>query len=85
MLLRWSRDGKEVFYTTPEGYLVSVPIRTLPSLEVGKPVELFPLPAKGWRAFDVAPDGRFLAAVPTVSYATEPVTVVVRGTGALPE
>jgi Tol biopolymer transport system component len=85
MLLRWSRDGKEVFYTTPEGYLVSVPIRTFPSLEVGKPVELFPLPAKGWRAFDVAPDGRFLAAVPTVSYATEPVTVVVRGTGALPE
>ncbi|HWC64757.1 MAG TPA: hypothetical protein VG777_01645, partial [Thermoanaerobaculia bacterium] len=84
-LLRWSRDGKEIFYTTPEGRLVSVPIRTSPALEVGKPVDLFALPANGWRAFDVAADGRFLAAVPTVSYATEPVDVVVSGTGKLPE
>jgi dipeptidyl aminopeptidase/acylaminoacyl peptidase len=85
MLLRWSRDGKEIFYTTPDGKLMSVSVRTSPSLQVGKPVELFALPPKGWRAFDVAPDGRFLAAVPTVSYATEPVDVVVSGTGALPE
>ena len=85
MLLRWSRDGKEIFYTTPDGHLVSVPVRTSPALQVGNPVTLFALPAKGWRAFDVSPDGRFLAAVPTVSYATEPVAVVLSGTGKLPE
>ncbi|HKB70622.1 MAG TPA: protein kinase [Thermoanaerobaculia bacterium] len=84
MLLRWSRDGKEIFYTTPNGSLMSASVRTSPSLEVGNPVKLFSLPAKGWRAFDVAPDGRFLASVPVVSYATEPIDVVVSGTGGLP-
>ncbi len=84
MHLRWGRDGKEIFYATPDGHLVAVPIQTSPVLRVGTPATLFALPAKGWRAFDVAPDGRFLAAVPTVSYATEPVAVVVSGTGALP-
>ncbi|HET9793268.1 MAG TPA: protein kinase [Thermoanaerobaculia bacterium] len=85
MLLRWSRDGKEIFYTTPDGHLVAVPVETSPALRVGDPATLFALPAKGWRAFDVSPDGRFLAAVPTVSYATEPISVVVSGTGSLPE
>ena len=84
MLLRWSRDGKEIFYTTPDGRLMSAPVRTSPSLEVGNPVKLFSLPAMGWRAFDVAPDGRFLASVPVVSYATQPIDVVVSGTGELP-
>jgi hypothetical protein len=43
-------------------------------------VSLFSLSAEGWRAFDVAPDGRFLAAVRQVSYAAAPLTVVVNGT-----
>ena len=76
VVLRWSRDGKEIFYTSPDRRLFAVSVTTSPSLEVGTPRMLFSLPADGWRAFDVAPDGRFLAAVQQVSYATEPLTVV---------
>ena len=78
-LLRWSRDGKEIFYTSPARRLIAVKVTTSPRLETGAPVELFSLPAEGWKAFDVAPDGRFLAAVQGTSYATAPLTVVVNG------
>jgi len=78
-LLRWSRDGKEIFYTSPARRLLAVKVSTSPRLEIGTPAELFSLPAEGWKAFDVAPDGRFLAAVQGASYATAPLTVVVNG------
>ena len=59
----WSRDGSEVFYLSPERQLMSVPVRTTPSLSVGKPVALFTTKEDAaWDSFDVSPDGkRFLA------------------------
>src|SRR5262249_17266405 len=42
-LLRWSRDGNEVFYTSPDRHLFAVPVRTSPSLEGGEPSALFTL------------------------------------------
>jgi Tol biopolymer transport system component len=80
VLLRWSRDGKEVFFTSPDHRLFAVPVKTSPSLQIGAPAALFSLPAEGWRAFDVTPDGRFLAAVQHASYATAPLKVVVNAT-----
>ena len=77
VLLRWRRDGKEIFFTSPDHRLFAVPVATGPSLQIGAPSMLFSLPAEGWRTFDVAPDGRFLAAVQHASYATAPLTVVV--------
>jgi Tol biopolymer transport system component len=74
--LRWSRDGMEVDYTTPDNRLVAARITTSPSLRVESSSTLFPLGAEGWQAFDVMPDGRFLASVPTVSVANEPLRVV---------
>ena len=82
-LLRWSRDGSEVFFTSPDRKLFAVPIRRSPSLQAGDAAALFALPAEGWRAFDVAADGRFLAAVQRVSYASAPMGVVVNWTEGL--
>jgi serine/threonine protein kinase/Tol biopolymer transport system component len=79
-LLRWSRDGKEIYYTSPDQRLFSVSVRTSPSFQIGAPVALFSLPAEGWRAFDVTADGRFLAAVQHVSYQSAPLAVVVNWT-----
>ena len=75
--LRWSRGGQEIYYTSPDRHLFAVSVKTTPTLEIGIPRMLFSLPAEGWRAFDVSSDGRFLAAVQQVSYATAPLEVVV--------
>ena len=84
--MRWSRDGREVFYVTPGGSFVSVPVRTRPTLEVGRPTVLFEISERVGRAggashallgFDVSPDGkRFLAIVPEVIAEEQPMTVV---------
>jgi Tol biopolymer transport system component len=85
-LLRWSRDGRELFYLSADRQLISVPIRTTPSLQIGSPTNLFSVKEKGWQTafgnaescFDVSPDGkRFLASVPVVVADKLPLTVVV--------
>jgi len=78
-LLRWSRDGKEIYYTSPARHLFAVRVGTTPRLTIETPVVLFSFAGEGWKAFDVMPDGRFLASVPVASYATAPLTVVVNG------
>ena len=75
-LARWSRDGRELLYLSTDRRLMSVPVRTAPTLQVGSPVELFKLSGKPWRAFEVAPDGkRFLAVVPDIIAGEQPLTV----------
>ncbi len=74
--VRWSRDGREVFYTTPDRRLIAARVTTTPSLRIEGSTTLFSLPPEGWQGFDVTPDGRFLASVPRVSAATEPLSVV---------
>ncbi len=76
--LRWSRAG-DLLFVSDDRHLVSVPIRTSPSLEIGKPVDLFVLPEKSvWEDFDVSPDGkRLLAVVPEVNADELPLDVVV--------
>jgi eukaryotic-like serine/threonine-protein kinase len=79
-LLRWSRDGGEIFYTTPDRKIFAAAVRTSPTLQVAEPTPLFSLPGEGWRAFDVTADGRFLAAVQRVTYGTSPLAMVVNWT-----
>ncbi|HYK42333.1 MAG TPA: protein kinase [Thermoanaerobaculia bacterium] len=85
VLLRWSRDGSEIFYTSPGQQLFSASVATSPSLQIGAPRLLFSLPPGGWRAFDVAADGRFLASVPQSSYATQPLRVALNWTSEVPK
>jgi Tol biopolymer transport system component len=78
-LVRWSRDGRELIFTSADRRLISVPVRTSPALWLGTPVVLLPITGRaGWTAFEPLPDGkRFLALVPEVIAADLPLTVVV--------
>ncbi len=79
--VRWSRTG-EILYLSPDRRVMSVPVRTAPSLEVGSPTPLFTIPGKQpWINFDVTPDGsKLLAIVPDVVADELPMTVVVNWT-----
>ena len=61
----WARGGREIFYHTPDGTLVSVEVRTTSTLETGSPKPLFRLGAGNTNGnyLDVTADGqRFLIA-----------------------
>jgi Tol biopolymer transport system component len=85
--LRWSRDGRELFYISPEERLISVPVRTSPALELGTATTLFSLQSERGApgalnngtssVFDVSPDGkRFLVVLPEILGDRFPITVV---------
>ena len=79
-LMRWSRDGRELLYLSADRQIISIPIRTHPSLQIGEPKMLFELKGYVWTAFDISPDGkRFIAAVPEIVANELPLTVVVNG------
>ena len=71
----WRRDGQELFYRSPEGNLMAVPIESVASsLRFGSPKILFPIPSD---AYDVTVDGRrFLLYVPSRGLDSEPLTVL---------
>ena len=80
---RWRRDGKELFYLSPDGKLVAVNVIGGPIFKAGVPESLFQaLVVRGRREavsdvlrWDVTPDGkRFL--IDTVKTASAPLTVV---------
>ena len=76
--LRWSSSG-EILYLSDDRRMMSVRVRTAPSLEVGAPAALFSIPGKwSWVNFDVSPDGqKILAIVPEVVAGELPLTAVV--------
>ena len=85
--LRWSRDGRELFYISSDQHLISVPVRTSPALELGAATPLFLLREGGAdtgaldrgisSGFDVSADGkRFLVVFPEVVGDALPLTVV---------
>jgi hypothetical protein len=75
---RWRRDGKELFYTTLDSTLMTVPVQAIPnSLIVGEPKPLFKIAGRAG-TYDVAPDGqRILALPPAGDDAAPSMTVVV--------
>jgi len=83
---KWRRDGRELYYLALDGNLMAVPIKeTKPDqpFEAGTPITLFQTSlavsrtnSPRDRRYDVAPDGRFLIAMPA-SGGAEPVTAVV--------
>ena len=60
----WRQDGRELFFMTLGGQVMSVAIRTSPTLEIDTPKPLFTtnlVPSEGWSQYSVTPDGqRFL-------------------------
>jgi serine/threonine protein kinase/Tol biopolymer transport system component len=75
---RWSRDGRELYFLSPDRHLMAVPVRTRPELALGAPAELFALPGRRiWKDYDVSVDeSRFLAIVTGVLGDEQPLTVV---------
>jgi Tol biopolymer transport system component len=78
IMARWSRDGHEIFYLSPDRRLVAVPIvRTTPTIELGPPVTLFTVATRSWVGFDVSLDGKsFLALIPDLVAAEQPLTAL---------
>ena len=84
-LLQWGRDGRELFYLAADGRLMSLPLRTSPSLATGTPVALFKVEGKPWLSFALSSDGkRFLAVVPEIAADEQPMTVVLNWTAGIP-
>jgi Tol biopolymer transport system component len=85
---RWRADGRELFYLTPTGMLMTVTLKPGPRLEAGVPEPLFQTPitnvALGIDQYDVTGDGqRFLVLAPTSNARQTPITVVVNWTAGL--
>jgi len=83
---RWSRDGKELFYFTPDSTLMSMSVSTKGgTFQPGIPKSLFRAPVLGgtgggtgiaWR-WDISPDGqRFLINTALEDAAAAPITVL---------
>ena len=73
----WRRDGREVFFVSPQRMLMTVPVNTDRRMELGTPAALLRLPGNG--VYQATPDGRFLVAVPEEAQQS-PIHVVVNWT-----
>lgn len=78
---RWSRDGREIYYLSPDGVMMAVPVDSAGSRPVfGRPHALFKTPIQVSSAVDqfaVGPDGRFLLSRPLADPDQEAVTMIV--------
>jgi serine/threonine protein kinase len=90
---RWSRNGKELFYFTPDETLMAVDVNTTGgTIQLGVPKPLFRAPVLGgtgggasnsWR-WDISADGqRFLINTSLEDTATSPVTVLLNWQNAM--
>jgi hypothetical protein len=87
------RDGRELFYRTPDRKLMAVAIRAGTTFDAGMPKELFELPPEppAWiqggldqRVYAPSADGqRFLIGVPVGEEPSTPITVVLNWTAGL--
>jgi hypothetical protein len=84
--VRWRGDGKELFYVTADGMLISVAIDADRTFESGAPQRLFQTMFRGGvsASYTVSPDGkRFLMNVPPGVEDLTPITVVLNWTALL--
>ena len=77
--LRWSRDGKELFYVEGET-LISVSISLQPSFSMGRRRKLFSIPelaaTHGPQRYDVSPDGKRFVTLEMVETGSHEIRVV---------
>jgi hypothetical protein len=80
---RWRGDGKELFYLSAEGKMMSVAVKTGASFEAASPVALFqthrrqPISAQDVFSYDVSRDGqRFLIATKADEATAAPLSVL---------
>ncbi len=74
---RWRADGKELFYDSPDGTLMSVAVTAGATFRPGIPQLLFRTPAAWFSEADATSGGaRFLVAIPVQQTTSQPFTVV---------
>jgi len=78
---RWNRNGRELFYVSPERQIMSVPVVTKGTFSSGTPIVLFQSSIKphasDWFQYDVAPDGNRFILVSQRDPVGEPIQVIV--------
>jgi hypothetical protein len=86
---RWSADNRELFYVAPDGWIMSVPVKTTEPIEPGVPVRVI-RPCGGIQigagayAYDVAGDAaRFLAICASPSSNPSSITIALDWSAAL--
>ena len=75
----WSRDGRELFYVSPDNKLMAVDVKTSPGFEAGAPQALFEMRLRSvvGRRYDVSADGkRFLVNATIGEVKSNPITLV---------
>ena len=73
-LVGWRWDGKQLWYSRPDGTVMGVDLSMSPAFRAGEPVPLFKVPSS---TIAGATDGRrFLLAVPSKRSTQVPITVV---------
>ncbi len=85
---RWRRDGKELFYLSPEGKVMAAEVRAGSAFDAGIPRSLFDLPSGSAEFerldYDVSADGqRFLVNAPAGKKAPSSITLVQNWTAGL--
>jgi Tol biopolymer transport system component len=80
---RWRRDGRELFYLTPGGAMMSVDVKTATGFESRSPVTLFqthprqPISAMDFFTYDVTADGqKFLVNTKVDTVNSAPLSVI---------
>ena len=85
---RWRRDGKEIFYLSPDQRLMAVSVRSsTTALEISTPAPLFDVrvpSGNGYiQQYDVTGDGQRILVNTVVEESQEPITVVLNWTAGL--
>lgn len=87
---RWRKDGKELFYMSPDSKMMAVSVITGTSFASGAPVVLFqthrriPISSQDTYSYDVSADGqRFLIATQLDESAVAPLTVLLNWASAM--
>jgi len=87
---KWRRDGKELFYLSPDSKMMAAPVSTGASFESGSPAALFQthrrqaISSQDTFSYDVSADGqRFLIATQLDESATAPLSVFLNWTSAM--
>jgi hypothetical protein len=63
---KWGREGRQVYYLSPQNKLMAVQVAAAPQLQASLPAEIWDLDAlrvpsaSSSRLFDILPDGRLL-------------------------
>jgi eukaryotic-like serine/threonine-protein kinase len=79
---RWRRDGRELFYISPDGTMMAVPVSTAPVFQAGIPQALFNTDMvdtgirTGPMSWDIAPDGKRFLIISDKSQETSSLNVI---------